>query len=508
MAVISGLSVSSDSSRDVGDSAVLQQPRSSWALSWPLTVGLVLFVWLPKSPGLLADPDSHWHVTVGNWILAHGAVPTVDVYSFTFAGQPWIAKEWLSQVLLALAYDAGGWGAVAVLCAAAVGFAFALLMRLLLRDIRPLPALLFTVAAIVMTAPHLLARPHVLAFPVMLVWVAGLVRAVEERRAPRPVLLLAMLAWANLHGGFTLGLLLCGAFALEALVGAREASERKTLFVEWAKFGIAAVLVACITPYGAESMLVTLRIFNLGDALSVISEWQSPNFQSMPQQELVLLIALYVCLSRGLKLPLVRLLIVLGLLHLFLKYVRNAELLAMLAPLIVAPVLARQWPTLRPTAEPSTGLRQRLAALGRPAGRNAIALCLVLGAVYAGGVIRFAGVRPMDDTMPVAALDFIREANLQGNVLNHYGFGGFLINAGVKTFIDGRGELYGGDFIKRYVDIVNARGTRPLEETLDEFRIDWTLLQKNQAANNVLAHLPNWKRVYGDDIATVFVRQR
>ena len=317
-----------------------------------------------------------------------------------------------------------------------------------------------------------------------------------------------MLAWANLHGGFTLGLLLCGAFALEALVGARGPSERKVLFVEWAKFGIAAVLVACITPYGPESMLVTVRIFNLGDALSMISEWQSPNFQSMPQQELVLLIALYVCLSRGLKLPLVRLLIVLGLLHLFLKYVRNAELLAMLAPLIVAPVLARQWPALRPIAEPATGLRQRLAALGRPAGRNAIALCLVLGALYAGGVIRFAGIRPVDDTMPVAALDFIREANLQGNVLNHYGFGGFLINAGIKTFIDGRGELYGGDFIKRYVDIVNARGTRPLEETLDEFRIDWTLLQNNQAANNILAHLPNWKRVYSDAVATIFVRQR
>ena len=60
-----------------------------------------------------------------------------------------------------------------------------------------------------------------------------------------------MLVWANLHGGFTLGLLLCGAFALEALVGARETSERKALFVDWVKFGVAAVLVACITPYGA-----------------------------------------------------------------------------------------------------------------------------------------------------------------------------------------------------------------------------------------------------------------
>ena len=506
MAVTSGLSVSSDR----GDSAVLQRPRSAWALSWPLAVGLVLFVWLTTAKGLLADPDSHWHVTVGNWILAHGAVPTVDIYSFTFAGQPWIAKEWLSQVLLALAYDAGGWGAVAVLCAASVGLAFALMMRLLLRDIRPLPALLITVAAVVMTAPHLLARPHVLAFPLMLIWVSGLVRAVEERRAPRPLLLLAMLAWANLHGGFTLGILLCGAFALEAMVGAREASERKALFVEWAKFGIAAVLVACITPYGPESMLVTFRIFNLGDALGVISEWKSPDFQNLPQQELVLLIALYACLSRGLKLPLIRLLIVLGLVHLFLRYVRNAELLGMLAPLIMAPILARQWPTLRPNLESPVGspLRRRLAALSRPAGRNGIALCLILGAVYMCGVSRFKEIRPPDATMPVAAFDFIREAKLQGNVLNHYGFGGYLISVGIKTFIDGRAELYGGDFVKRYVNIVELRDKRPLEETLDEFRIDWTLLQKDQAANKILAHLPNWKRVYSDDTAIIFVRQR
>src|SRR4029077_5998495 len=131
--------------------------------------------------------------------------------------------------------------------------------------------------------------------------------------------------------------------------------------------------------------------------------------------------------------------------------------------------------------EPPTGLRQRLAGLGRPAGRKATAPCVALGAIFPGGGIRVADVRPAGDTMPAAGLDFIREANLQGNVLNHYGFGGFLINAGIKTFIDGRGELYGGDFIKRYVDIVNARGTRPLEETLEEFRIDWTLLQKDQA---------------------------
>ena len=58
-----------------------------------------------------------------------------------------------------------------------------------------------------------------------------------------------MLAWANMHGGFTLGLVMVGALALDALVGARDGAERKALFLGWLKFGMGAVLVACITPY-------------------------------------------------------------------------------------------------------------------------------------------------------------------------------------------------------------------------------------------------------------------
>jgi hypothetical protein len=496
MAVSSGLSLSNDRLAS----------RASWMPSLPLAVGLAVFLSLANINGLplLADPDSHWHIAVGHWMLQHGTVPTADTYSFTLTGQPWIAKEWLSQVVMALAWDAGGWAGVVLLAAAAFGVTSALLLRLLLQHLRPLPALMFTAAAFVLMTSHFLARPFALAFPFMLWWVSGLIRAVEEKRAPEPVLLLAMLVWANLHGGFTMGLMLGGAFGLEALVNGADWADRKKIFVAWLKFGVAAVLVACVTPYGAQSILVTFRIFGLGDALGLIDEWKSPDFQTQPLTELILLVGLYLILARGVKLPIMRTLIVVGLVHMFLRHVRNAELLATIAPLAIAPVLAREWPAMRrdPAGQVLFG------SFAAPASLRAVGLCLLLATLYAAGLVRWAGIKPPEATMPTAAVTYAREAGLTGHVLNHYGYGGYLISQGIPTFIDGRGELFGGDFIKKYVDAVHLRGNDPavLQKTLAKYDIAWTLLLKGQPANKLLATLPGWRQAYSDDTTTIFVR--
>ena len=60
-----------------------------------------------------------------------------------------------------------------------------------------------------------------------------------------------MAVWANLHGGFTLGLLLTGGFGLEAIIAAA-AAERRRVATQWILFGIGSLLAACITPYGYE----------------------------------------------------------------------------------------------------------------------------------------------------------------------------------------------------------------------------------------------------------------
>src|SRR5579862_5344119 len=56
------------------------------------------FAKLGGASSLLADGDTGWHLRTGEWILAHGRVPQADIFSYTHAGQPWYAWEWLWDV--------------------------------------------------------------------------------------------------------------------------------------------------------------------------------------------------------------------------------------------------------------------------------------------------------------------------------------------------------------------------------------------------------------------------
>src|SRR5215216_4483129 len=118
--------------------------------------------------------------------------------------------------------------------------------------------------------------------------------------------------WANLHGGFTLGLALMVPIGVEAVWSAMH-GDRKALAMQWLGFALAAVLCACITPYGPESMLVTYRILSLGEALSSIGEWRPQDFSRLDAFECTLLLGLAFAFYRGVRLPPLRIVLLLGL---------------------------------------------------------------------------------------------------------------------------------------------------------------------------------------------------
>lgn len=459
-----------------------------------LVAALVYLVILSIGNNLLADADTYWHVTVGRWILEHRWVPHTDTFSFTALGQPWIAQEWLSQILLAAAANLAGWTGVVALVAAAAALSFGLLTHWLAEELAPRVVLILIALTFMLVTPHLVARPHVLAWPVMTLWIMGVIRAVDRRRPPPLALLPVMVIWANLHGSFTLGLVFAVAAALEAAVAAPPVM-RRNVALSWVRFIVLATVASGITPYSFEALATTWRILSLGSALSVIGEWQPADFSHVGGLEAVLLGALALALAVGFRLGPVRAVMLMGIVHLALSAVRNNDVLGWLAPILLAAPLAAHFPALKASpAEPSTPQHRILVAV--------LLLLLLPGTALIATARQYT---PSPDVTPAAAVAALRDAGAH-RVLNDYNLGGYLVYAGVPTFIDGRTELFGGEFLLRYFRATQLKNIPDFLRLLDEDDIDATLLMPSTPAVAFLDRQPGWKRLYADDVAVVHVR--
>ncbi|HEY0223536.1 MAG TPA: hypothetical protein VGC38_03400 [Pseudolabrys sp.] len=465
---------------------------SAAALPW-LAAAAIYALLMLLGPRLLADPDTYSHIALGRWILEHHAVPFADPLSQTMRGEHWVAFEWLSQVIYASAFALGGWtGVVAVACAA-IALAFGLLMRFLLREWQPTPALIAVLAAFVLASPHILARPHVLALPLMVFWVSSLIGAVDAKRSPPWHLIPLMTLWANLHGSFTFGLAMIGAVMCDAVWNAKPA-ERLRVAKLWVLFGLGALIAACVNPYGPSIVLVTFHTAALGDALSIITEWRPQDFAHLGPFEAIMLAGFGYALYRGVKLPPLRLIMLLGVLHLGLSQSRHADLLGLLAPIFLVRPLAGQF--------------KAVAAARYEAHAGAWLPAIV--AVMLIGVTAFAaarGITPAANITPSAALKSF-DAVKSGPILNDYSFGGYLDFAGIAPFIDGRGELYGSAFTLRHHRALELQNVPDFLAMLDQYKFGATLLAPGTPAIGLLDRLPEWQRVYSDDVAVVHIRRR
>jgi hypothetical protein len=461
----------------------------------PLLVGAFVYaLFIVAGNRLLIDPDTMWQITVGQWILDHRMAPETDVYSFTMRGQPWISTQWLAQVMYAKAYAMFGWSGPVVLAASAIAATFALLTKFLARHLSDSTTLVFVAAALALTVPHLLARPHVLALPLMVAWVGGMIAAADRRGAPSFWLLPVMALWANLHGGFVFGLVLIAPIALDAVLSA-DVKARKALALRWAAFALGALGLSCCTPYGWNSLLASLKILSLGGALPLIMEWKPADFGSVGAFEICLLLGIGLALLRGIQLPPLRIVLLLGLLHMALAQGRAAEILALLAPLVLAAPLSTQIGGAEGSHSNAAPMRGVLLA--------GIAVLLVAGTLAFTSMHRY---EPHTRGSPVAAVAALKKLDL-ARVFNDYDFGGYLIANGVAPFIDGRTELYGEKF---FVDHNAASGLMEPENLfrlLEEYKIEATLMRTQSAATKLLDHIDGWQKVYADDIATVHVRK-
>lgn len=457
-----------------------------------LAILLLLPLSLASSILIFNDGDVSWHIAAGNWILANRAVPGVDPFSYTFAGQPWVAFEWLSQVIFASAFRLAGYGGLS----AVVTLALVLLnLQVIVRARRWLspPAVAAAIVALnVALAPFVLARPHVLGWALLALWLAILLRAREAGRAPPLGWALLMCLWINLHGSWALGMAIAAAFGLEAML---ESNWDRKQFRDWLLFGLLALAAAAVNANGLAGLLHPLAVAQF-EHLPLIEEWRPSSPTVTPFFYGLLLTALVLMWWRGVRLGIVRALILAGMLGLALMQVRHQAPLGIVAAMLLPPAFA--------VAERG-GERGTLFGSAR---EPRLVLGIGAAALAALLVARMAmPIAPEENgSNPRGLIAAVPDDLRVRPVLNGYSFGGPLILAGIRPYIDGRSDMYGDAFVSDYKRISEGDAAA-FERAVERWGIAWTMIPaKSDKLLALLDKSPDWERIYADKVGVIHVR--
>jgi hypothetical protein len=453
----------------------------------------------------LTDPDYWWHVRTGQYIVDTGTVPRVDPYSYTLAGQPWTAHEWLSEVLFFLVSQHFGYVGNVVLFGL-IGVATALIVYVVCRlwGVGEMGAALVMVWASALAEPAFNVRPQV--FTSFLFAVCILLLSLYKRGTTRALwpLPLVFALWVNLHGGYAVGLgLLALTVVGEALahyLGRSSAPVRPLLVVT----GLSTV-ATLLNPRGVAALVYPITYLRPGNAIvSYILEWQSPNFHE-PIYLLFaasLLLAAFLGVARGPLGP-TEVLWALTFAFLGLDSARHVPLFAVAVMPLVAARLQAELPALRASLESWHSPVLLFAT-------SAALLAVVASTTVAQGERTGlqTGWEPNAKTFPSAAIRYLRAHDIPGNLFAEYAWGGYVIYnlyPERRVFIDGRIDLYGFAIGRLYDTVINARPE--WQDILSRYDVRVVLVGRTSPLAGALEQDSAWQVVEADQIAALFVRR-
>lgn len=467
------------------------------------------------------DPDYWWHARTGQLISETGQLPRTDIYSFASADTPWITHEWLTELLLYRIERTFGYVANVGLFAA-LGALTALLVYLhgRQRGIGHVGAVMLMLWSFAILLPLANVRPQMIT--VCATALCALLITMYRNGARRALWALPPLfaLWVNLHGGYVIGLALLGLTLLGegiALVH-RPGHDRRARLRAISPLLGASILAACATllnPHGLEALRYPLSYIGSGNpSQRYVAEWQSPNFHEAAFLPFAaaLLLGLYLGVrQRPFGWP--EALWACGFAFLGLQSIRHIPLFAVVVMPLLASGLAaaskewpltpwqqRRWQAIRRTLLPVSVLLP-LALIGLACGTTTIRQQLQLGqapgtAGYPAGAVAFLRAHSADPA-------------LQGRLFNEYRWAGYLIYSFYperQVFISAQGtDPYGAHLFVPYRRAIRLEpGWRA---TLDDWRINLVLVDKDGPLATVLTEDAGWREVYVGAVERLFVRQ-
>jgi hypothetical protein len=108
--------------------------------------------------------------------------------------------------------------------------------------------------------------------------------------------------------------------------------------------------------------------------------------------------------------------------------------------------------------------------------------------------------------LPVEAVEHLNAEQPPGPMFNSYNWGGYLLFFAPQypVFIDGRTDLY-REFVLDYLR--TARGGDGWREMLDEYNINFVIIENGSGLDGRLRDEPGWRLDYEDALAVIYVRE-
>jgi hypothetical protein len=468
-----------------------------------LAVALVAAMFVPLRQ-FFADPDVWWHLKVGATLLSTHRWPTTDPYSFTAHGFPWIAYEWLGEVLLAAVERVGGLqGLMALDLALAAAIVLALYALATLRCRNSKAAFVACAVSLPLVYLPCSMRPQMFGYLFLVLTLIALERFRQGRPGMLWLLPPLFLVWVNTHGSFVIGLVALAVYGVSGLVNIHWGELESRLWTSSERLRLEVVtflsLVALtLTPYGTEICLYPLNMFfsqpiNVGN----IKEWQSMMFGEFFGKLFLALLLSFLLAQVTLRpawnlaeLALFFAGIVAACLH-----VRFVLVFVPFSVPLLAVILARWMPAYEP-------------------GRDKYPLNALLMVLAIAGMVWFFPSRAklesvMEEKWPVKAVTYLKQHPVPRPMYNTYGYGGYLIwqlDGQNKVFVDGRADLYERvGVLADYLSISRLATTTPF--LLDAYNVQSCLIDRDEPLATLLAASPGWRKVYSDKLSVLYVRR-
>ena len=455
------------------------------------------------------DPDLWGHLRFGQAFIAGRHLLHHDTYSYSAAGDRWRDHEWLAEIVMAFVYNAAG-----VVGLKLWKFVFTALTVLFIADAEtetgapPSIQLAVLIVASVGLILQTQFRPQMFTLALLGALLALLARDNYRRDARLWLMVPLMALWANLHGGFFIGIAALALYSAVAALGDLAAGRGWRRGAQLSLLTVAAVAATLINPYGVGMWKTVAHALRNPYTRNVVHDWQplwwamlaqwhqAPSGVVLYLAVIAMVAALAVAVAaapRADDLPLVAMAAMMALAA-FLS-VRNMAL----AVIATSGPLARHLAVLRARSA------DRSAAPWRPLSHFAI-LALACVMALSGGL--FSRRLAQDRAYPSAALAFMNERGLHGNVLCEFGWGEYLIWHAApedKVFIDGRYDtVYPYKVIRDYLDFYfDQPGAGAM---LDSYPHDFVLIGPDVPARALMERRHDWKLLYRDDNSLLYAR--